>query len=93
MGCGEEEEESEDDDDFDVEDIDDSLYRAALGTRPELPSDWLIGDEEDYAPVLSVFYATTEMDPEKRPSAEAVLWSLDEFSKELAPTKSKTEDI
>ena len=45
--------------DFDIEDIDDSLYRAALGTRPELPSDLGIEEEEEYKPVLCVFYAST----------------------------------
>ena len=93
MGFGKEEVDSEDneDDDDDFEDsIDDSHYRAALGTRPELPSDLRIDDKEDYAPVLSVFYATTEMDPDKRPSAQALLWSLDEISKESpGSTKSK----
>ena len=92
MGCGGEDEESGADDDFEIDDIDDSLYRAALGTRPELPSDLEL-DEEDYAQVLSVFYASTEMDPDKRPSAEAVLRSLDESSKESAPTKSKNEEM
>ena len=84
MGCGEEDEDSEENEDDDDFEIDDSLYRAALGTRPELPSDLSIDDEEDYAPVLSVFYASTEMDPDKRPSAEAILRSLD---------KSETEGI
>ena len=92
MGCGGEDEESGADDDFEIDDIDDSLYRAALGTRPELPSDLEL-DEEDYAQVLSVFYASTEMDPDKRPSAEAVLRSLDESSKESAPTKSKNVEM
>jgi len=94
MSCGEDDEESdEDDDDFDIEDIDDSLYRAALGTRPELPSDLGIEDEEEYEPVLSVFYATTEVDPDKRPSAEAVLRSLEESSVESASARSETEKV
>ena len=92
MSCGEDDEES-DDDDFDIEDIDDSLYRAALGTRPDLPSDLGIEDEEEYEPVLSVFYASTEVDPDKRPSAEAVLRSLEEGSEESASAKSKTKKI
>merc|ERR1712117_678848 len=94
MSCGKDDEESdEDDDDFDIEDIDDSLYRAALGTRPDLPSDLGIEDEEEYEPVLSVFYATTEVDPDKRPSAEAILRSLEESSVESASAKSETEKV
>ena len=93
MACGEDDEESDEDADFDIEDIDDSLYRAALGTRPELPSDLGIEEEEEYEPVLSVFYASTEVDPDKRPSAEAVLRSLEEGSEESASAKSETEKV
>ncbi len=48
-------------------------YEDALGSRPALPErlDWLGGDEE-YRTVLSIFYACTEEDPDKRPKAKDV---------------------
>ena len=63
---------SEDDDDS----FDDSDYQAALGTRPDLPEDILDELDERYDDVLSIFYACTEEDPEKRPSAKMIIDSL-----------------
>ncbi len=49
-------------------------YDAALGMRPELPEnlEWVAKDE-GYRQVLSLFYACTEQDPSRRPSAAAIV--------------------
>nr|XP_045598850.1 lymphokine-activated killer T-cell-originated protein kinase-like [Procambarus clarkii] len=52
---------------------DEEFYKA-LGTRPALP-DVVLGD--DYLPVLEIFYACTEADHARRPSAKQVLHVLD----------------
>jgi len=63
----------------DDEDEDDSIYeeafRAALGTRPPLPDS--IQLDESYRTVLEVFFAATNEDPKKRPSAEEILELLE----------------
>jgi len=69
---------SDDSDDGD-ESLDDAAFREALGTRPPLPED--VGDlDETYRSVLEIFFATTNEDPEKRPSAKEILELLDEKS-------------
>jgi PDZ-binding kinase len=56
----------------DESDYDESEYEDALGTRPELPDD--ISDlGAEYEKVLSLFYACTEENPDKRPSAKKIL--------------------
>ena len=49
-------------------------YDAALGMRPELPEnlEWVAKDD-GYRQVLSLFYACTEQDPSRRPSAAAIV--------------------
>lgn len=49
-------------------------FQKALGTRPPLPDVIL---EDEYLPVLEIFYACTEPDPEKRPSAGQILHVID----------------
>ncbi|XP_042891500.1 lymphokine-activated killer T-cell-originated protein kinase-like [Penaeus japonicus] len=49
-------------------------FQKALGTRPALPDVVL---EEEYLPILELFYACTESDPERRPSAGQVLHVMD----------------
>eukprot|EP00092_Neocalanus_flemingeri_P042102 GFUD01045891.1.p1 GENE.GFUD01045891.1~~GFUD01045891.1.p1 ORF type:complete len:305 (+),score=113.27 GFUD01045891.1:108-917(+) len=62
---------SDDEDD----DIDDSVceeaFRAALGTRPPLPDSSQL--DQSYRTVLEIFFAATNEDPEKRPSAAEIL--------------------
>lgn len=43
------------------------------GTRPALPN---IKMDDDYLPVLEIFYACTETDHARRPSAKQVLHTL-----------------
>ncbi|XP_076044442.1 lymphokine-activated killer T-cell-originated protein kinase-like isoform X2 [Oratosquilla oratoria] len=45
-------------------------YNKALGTRPEVPESVIC---DSYLPIIEIFYACTEEDPAKRPSAEQVL--------------------
>ena len=63
------------DSDDEVEDVDDSMYeeafRAALGTRPALPDSVKL--DQSYRTVLEIFFAATNEDPAKRPSAEDIL--------------------
>lgn len=68
-----------DDSDGADESLDDAAFREALGSRPPLPED--VGDlDETYRNVLEIFFATTNEDPEKRPSAKEILELLDENS-------------
>ncbi|XP_063865654.1 lymphokine-activated killer T-cell-originated protein kinase-like [Scylla paramamosain] len=60
-------------------------YLKALGTRPSLPDTPLT---EDYLPVLEIFYACTEADPAKRPTAAKILQVLDSILEEKENTKS-----
>ena len=63
------------DDEDEDEDVDDSMYeeafRAALGTRPALPDSVKL--DQSYRTVLEIFFAATNEDPAKRPSAEDIL--------------------
>ena len=63
---------SEDDDND--ESIDEEAFRAALGTRPSLPDSYEY--DQSYRAVLEIFFAATEKDPEKRPSAREILQML-----------------
>ena len=54
-------------------DYEDSEYDKALGTRPDLPEDIIAKMGADYERVLGIFFACTEVDPEKRPSAKQIL--------------------
>ena len=69
------------DDDSDDEENDESLdeeaFRAALGTRPPLPDTF--DYDQTYRGVLEIFFAATEEDPEKRPSAREILLMLDSY--------------
>nr|ACO10963.1 Lymphokine-activated killer T-cell-originated protein kinase homolog [Caligus rogercresseyi] len=69
--------------DDDVDDsIDDEEYIESLGSRPELPQDSdVLGDEYEF--VLSVFYACTEEDQEKRPSSKKILQLIEDHEKSL----------
>jgi len=64
-----------DDDEEEGDDVDDSMYeeafRAALGTRPPLPDSVQL--DQSYRTVLEIFFAATNEDPEKRPTAEEIL--------------------
>lgn len=66
------------DDDFEDDDNDESIdekaFRAALGTRPSLPDSFEY--DQSYRGVLEIFFAATEEDPEKRPSAREILQML-----------------
>jgi len=63
------------DSDEEDEDADDSLceeaFRAALGTRPPLPDTSNL--DQSYKTVLEIFFAATNENPDKRPSAEEIL--------------------
>jgi len=60
-------------------DVDDSVYeqafRAALGTRPPLPDS--IDLDQTYRTILEIFFAATNEDPDKRPSAEDIIGLLE----------------
>jgi len=59
--------------------MDDSLdesFREALGTRPPLPED--VELDITYRTVLEIFFAATNEEPEKRPSAKQILELLDQ---------------
>jgi len=68
---------------------DTSDYQDAMGSRPNLP-DYFAFDKS-YENILSIFYACTDEDPEKRPSAEKLVEILGlgtttkESKKENAP--------
>lgn len=64
----------DDDDDCD-ESYDDSAYQESIGHRPNLPEHLDILDDS-YEPVLSLFYACTMDDPDKRPSAKLILENI-----------------
>jgi hypothetical protein len=55
--------------------VDDSIYeeafRATLGTRPPLPDSVQL--DQSYRTVMEIFFAATNEDPEKRPTAEEIL--------------------
>jgi len=61
--------------DSDDEDVDDSIveeaFRAALGTRPPLPDSAKL--DQSYRTVLEIFFAATNEDSDKRPSAEDII--------------------
>ena len=67
------------DSDEEDEDVDDSVYeeafRAALGTRPPLPDSAKL--DQSYRTILEIFFAATNEDPGKRPSAEDIINLLD----------------
>ncbi|KAG0717860.1 Lymphokine-activated killer T-cell-originated protein kinase [Chionoecetes opilio] len=55
-----------------------------LGSRPSLPDTPLT---EDYLPVLEIFYACTEAEPAKRPSAGQIVHILDSMTDDKENTK------
>lgn len=57
-----------------------------LGTRPSLPN---IPLTEDYLPVLEIFYACTEYEPDKRPTAAKILHLLESLLEQKDNTKGK----
>ena len=65
------------------------IFTDAMGSRPNLP-DYFAFDKS-YENILSIFYACTDEDPEKRPSAEKLVEILglgtttEESRKENAP--------
>eukprot|EP00095_Tigriopus_kingsejongensis_P008126 maker-scaffold256_size235750-snap-gene-0.11 protein:Tk08126 transcript:maker-scaffold256_size235750-snap-gene-0.11-mRNA-1 annotation:"lymphokine-activated killer t-cell-originated protein kinase-like" len=61
------------DDIFDTYEYDDSEYEAALGTRPELPRDLSKLTDPGFDKILSLFFACTEEDPDRRPDAKTIL--------------------
>jgi len=67
------------DSDEEDEDVDDSVYeeafRAALGTRPPLPDSVKL--DQSFRTVLEIFFAATNEDPDKRPSAEEIIGLLE----------------
>lgn len=58
----------------------------ASGTRPSLPDTPLT---EDYLPVLEIFYACTEAEPAKRPSAALIVNVLDSMESKKENTEGK----
>ena len=64
----------DDEDDDNDESLDEEAFRAALGTRPPLPDSF--DYDQSYRAVLEIFFAATEEDPEKRPSASEILQML-----------------
>ena len=66
-----------------------NIFTDAMGSRPNLP-DYFAFDKS-YENILSIFYACTDEDPEKRPSAEKLVEILglgtttQESTKENAP--------
>ncbi|XP_071542684.1 lymphokine-activated killer T-cell-originated protein kinase homolog isoform X2 [Panulirus ornatus] len=61
-------------------------YFKALGTRPALPN---IEMSDDYLPVLEIFYACTESEQARRPSAKQVL----DILCSIEDQKKKTENL
>ena len=55
-------------------------YENSMGTRPNLPD--YINFDESYENILGIFYACTDEDPDKRPSAKKLLEILDDESNE-----------
>lgn len=71
------EDEENEEESFEEEGFDEDAYEAAIGTRPELPSGLMAKlNSPAYNKVLGIFYACTEEDPDKRPSAKMILDSL-----------------
>jgi len=56
------------------ESVDETAFRAALGSRPLLPDTEQL--DHTYRTVLEIFFAATDADPDKRPSAEEILARL-----------------
>ncbi|XP_045103635.1 lymphokine-activated killer T-cell-originated protein kinase homolog isoform X2 [Portunus trituberculatus] len=77
-------------DELSESDLSDSLqeeeYLKALGTRPYLPD---IPLTEDYLQVLEIFYACTETEPDKRPTAAKILHILESIVKKKDNTNTK----
>ena len=60
------------------EDAAEEAYSNALGKRPELPdSIQAYINVEEFEKVFALFYACTDEDPSKRPSAKQILDILD----------------
>ncbi|XP_071799041.1 lymphokine-activated killer T-cell-originated protein kinase-like [Asterias amurensis] len=59
------------------ESFQEAQYQAALGTRPPLP-DFTLGTQ--YNPLISLFWACTEENPARRPSANLVVDALESIS-------------
>ena len=53
---------------------DNEEYLNALGTRPPLPSESM--NNEDYMPVIGLFYCCTDENPDNRPSASTIIAAL-----------------
>lgn len=65
-------------DSFCVEDNEE--YLNALGTRPPLPDTFVMTD--DFMPVLALFHCCTDEEPCNRPSASAIVDSLEPILKQ-----------
>jgi len=72
-------EDSEEEKDESMED--DEEFREALGTRPPLPED--VDLDDSYRSVLEIFFACTNQDPVRRPSAKEILKLLDEECEDM----------
>ncbi|XP_042213690.1 lymphokine-activated killer T-cell-originated protein kinase-like isoform X2 [Homarus americanus] len=70
----------------DLDDSDVSEFQNVLGTRPCLPNVVL---DDDYLHVLEIFYACTEAEPHKRPSAKQIMHILHCFEEDI---KDKIEN-
>lgn len=68
----------DDDDDDEDDSYDDTEYQESIGHRPELPDHLDVLDDE-YEPVLSLFYACTMEDPELRPTAKLIVENIEKL--------------
>jgi len=73
---GEEDEEEEKEESMDTDE-----FREALGTRPPLPED--VDLDDSYRTVLEIFFACTNEDPTRRPSAKEILQLLDQEPEDM----------
>jgi len=73
---GEEDDEEEKDESMDTDE-----FREALGTRPPLPED--VDLDDSYRTVLEIFFACTNEDPARRPSAKEILQLLDQEPEDM----------
>ncbi|KAK7083023.1 hypothetical protein SK128_028251 [Halocaridina rubra] len=71
----------------------DAEYFKSLGSRPQIPLSEL---DEEYLPVMEIFYACTESDPNLRPSAKQIVHSLnclDEIHKSIGVKDEKEREV